>query len=266
MSQPHPIAVVTGASSGLGEVFARKLAARGYDLLLVARRLERLEQLQRELERAHSVHVEPFCADLADETQTEDLARRLETEPGITLLVNNAGYGAKGLFHEAEYEPQLRMHKLHILATLRLTRAVLPGFVERRAGAIINVASVASFFRSAGSASYCATKGWVRQFTEALRLELDAIDSPVTVQALCPGFTYTEFHDVLGSDRSVVAKQLWMKADFVVDKSLAALPKRKLVVVPGWRYKLIVAIGTKLPVAWRLKLEGHSPHAKSRLK
>jgi short-subunit dehydrogenase len=262
----HRIAVVTGASSGLGEVFARKLAAQGYDLLLVARRLERLEQLQLELERAHGVGVEPYCADLADDAQTEDLARRLEAEPRLALLVNNAGFGSKGLFHETDYAAQLRMHKVHVLATLRLTRAALPGFVERREGAIINVASVASFFRSAGSASYCATKGWMRQFTETLKLELDSIDSPVTVQALCPGFTYTEFHDVLGGDRSAIAKPLWMKADFVVEQSLAALAERKLVVVPGWRYQLAVAVGTKLPTAWRLALEARSPTVKLRAK
>jgi hypothetical protein len=258
------VTVITGASSGLGAEFARQLAARGHNLLLVARRLPRLEQLQSELQSAHPIHVEPFCADLADDLQVEALARRLESGPPIDLLVNNAGFGTRGYFHLTDYARQVEMHKVHVLAPLRLTRAVLPAMIARASGAIINVSSVASFFRSPGSVSYCATKGWMRDFCEGLRLELDAQHSPVVVQALCPGFTYTEFHDVLGSDRKQIAKQLWMRADFVVGESLAALASRQLIVIPGWRYKLIVAIGTRLPLSWRLWAERQSPHSKTR--
>ena len=258
------VTVITGASSGLGAEFARQLAARGHNLLLVARRLPRLEQLQSELQSAHPIRVEPFCADLADDLQVEALARRLESGPPIDLLVNNAGFGTRGYFDSTDYARQVEMHKVHVLATLRLTRAVLPAMIARTSGAIINVSSVASFFRSPGSVSYCATKGWMRDFCEGLRLELDAQHSPVVVQALCPGFTYTEFHDVLGSDRKQIAKQLWMRADFVVGESLAALASRQLIVIPGWRYKLIVAIGTRLPLSWRLWMERQSPHSKTR--
>jgi short-subunit dehydrogenase len=265
MRNDAPLAVITGASSGLGAMFAHKLAARGYNLLLAARRMERLEELQTELERAHHGRVEPFCVDLADDVLLEDFAKRLETEGPIDLLVNNAGFGTKGLFHLTDYARQVEMHKLHILATMRLSRAVLPAMIERRAGAIINVASVAGFFRSAGSVSYCATKGWVIDFSEGLRVELDSMASPVAVQALCPGFTYTEFHDVLGSDRSSVPKQLWMPAEFVVEKSLDALASRKLIVIPGWRYKLVVFFGRRIPVWLRLKLETKSPHTKTRV-
>jgi short-subunit dehydrogenase len=258
------LAVITGASSGLGAEFARQLAARGYNLLLAARRMDRLEALQRDLERAHKVRVEPFCADLADDLQLEDFAKRLEAG-NVDLLVNNAGFGTKGLFQSTDYARQVEMHKLHVLAPMRLSRAVLPGMVQRRTGGIVNVASVAGFFRSAGSVSYCATKGWLIDFSEGLRLELDVQDSPVAVQALCPGFTYTEFHDVLGSDRSSVARQLWMSAEFVVRESLDALAARKLIVIPGWRYKLIVFFGRRLPVWLRLKLELRSSHAKTRV-
>lgn len=259
------LAVITGASSGLGAVFARKLAARGYNLLLAARRMERLEQLQTELERAYHVRVEPFCADLADDVQVEDFAKRLETGGAVDLLVNNAGFGTKGWFHSTDYARQVEMHKLHIMATLRLSRAVLPAMIERGTGGIINVASVAGFFRSSGSVSYCATKGWMIDFSEGLRVELDTLGSPVNVQALCPGFTYTEFHDVLGSDRKKIPEQLWMPAEFVVEESLRAFDRRKLIVIPGWRYKLIVAIGRRIPVWLRLKLEAQSPHAKARV-
>jgi short-subunit dehydrogenase len=263
-SNEAPLAVITGASSGLGAVFARKLAARGYNLLLAARRMERLEQLQLDLERAHHVRVEPFCADLADDVQLEDFAKRLEAEGAVDLLVNNAGFGTKGLFHATDYARQVEMHKLHVMAPLRLSRAVLPAMIESGAGAIINVASVAGFFRSAGSVSYCATKGWMIDFSEGLRVELDSLGSPVNVQALCPGFTYTEFHDVMGGDRNRIPKQLWMPAEFVVEESLKALGRRKLIVIPGWRYKLVVAIGRRLPVWLRLKLESKSPHARTR--
>jgi short-subunit dehydrogenase len=263
-SHEAPLAVITGASSGMGAVFARKLAARGYNLLLAARRMERLEQLQLDLERAHHVRVEPFCVDLADDVQLEDFAKRLEGEGPIELLVNNAGFGTKGLFHTTDYARQVEMHKLHVMAPLRLTRAVLPAMVERQAGAIINVASVAGFFRSSGSVSYCATKGWMIDFSEGLRVELDTLGSPVSVQALCPGFTYTEFHDVMGSDRDRIPKQLWMPAEFVVEESLKALGKRKLIVIPGWRYKLVVFFGRRIPVWLRLKLEARSPHVKTR--
>ena len=101
-------------------------------------------------------------------------------------------------------------------------------------------------------------------FTEGLRVELDEQASPVNVQALCPGFTYTEFHDVLGGDRNSVPKQLWMPAEFVVEESLKALSKRKLIVIPGWRYKLVVFFGRRIPVWLRLKLETRSPHVKTR--
>lgn len=265
MQSDAPLAVITGASSGLGAEFARQLAGRGYNLLLAARRMDRMEQLQRDLERTHHVRVEPFCADLADDVQLEDFAKRLEAEGPIDLLVNNAGFGTKGMFHLTDYARQVEMHKLHVMATMRLSRAVLPAMIERRAGAIVNVASVAGFFRSAGSVSYCATKGWMIDFSEGLRVELDVLESPVTVQALCPGFTYTEFHDVLGSDRNLIPKQLWMPAGFVVAKSLNALASRKLIVIPGWRYKLIVFFGRRLPVWLRLKLEAKSSHAKSRV-
>jgi short-subunit dehydrogenase len=258
------VTVVTGASSGLGAEFARQLAARGHNLLLVARRLPRLEQLQAELQSACGISAEPLCADLADDLQVEALARRLESGPPVDLLVNNAGFGTRGYFHTTDYARQLEMHKLHVLAPLRLTRAVLPAMIARASGAIINVSSVASFFRSPGSVSYCATKGWMRDFSEGLRLELDTLHSPVVVQALCPGFTYTEFHDVLGSNRKQIAKQLWMRADFVVGESLQALASRQLIVIPGWRYKLLVAIGTRLPLSWRLWMERQSPHAKTR--
>jgi short-subunit dehydrogenase len=263
MEASRPLAVVTGASSGLGETYARMLAGRGFDLLLVARRLERLEALCRELELAHGIHAEPLCADLADESQTEDVARRMEDEPNLELLVNNAGFGTLGYFHETGYARQADMVKVHVLATMRLTRAALPGMIGRARGGIINVASVAGFFRSAGNASYCSTKRWMIDFSEGLRLEMDKLGSPVAVQALCPGFTYTEFHDTLGVKRELIPKWLWLDAESVVRASLDALAGRQLFVVPGWQYKLGVLASKLMPDWLRLKVELKSPHKRT---
>jgi short-subunit dehydrogenase len=259
------IAAITGASAGLGAVFARKLAAQGYDLLLIARRAARLEAIAGELSRAHSVAVEPMAADLSRLDDTDAVAARLAHESRLSLLVNNAGFGTKGRFWEAPLAEQVAMHRVHIDATMRLSRAALASMVPRDEGAVINVSSVAAYFRSPANVSYCATKAWINAFTEGLYLELKGLGSSVGVQALCPGFTYTEFHDAMGVDRAQVAKWLWMKADVVVDASLDALRSRKLFVIPGWQYKLLVAVAARFPASWRTALEGRSPHTKSRL-
>ena len=260
MSSPDKLAVVTGASSGLGEVFARKLASRGFRLLLAARREDRLHDLAASLGSQHEI----MAVDLAREEDLERLARRLDDSPDLQMLVNNAGFGTKGRFWETEYGRQVEMHKLHVLATLRLSRAALTGMVKRNSGALINVASIAGFFRSRGNVSYCATKGWMNNFSEALYLELKAVRSAVKVQSLCPGFTYTEFHDQMGVSRGPIPKSLWMPADFVVEESLRGLERGKLYVIPGWRYKLLVAIGARLPISMRLALQTRSPHTKGR--
>ncbi|MCS7042834.1 MAG: SDR family oxidoreductase [Bryobacteraceae bacterium] len=253
-------AVITGASSGLGETFARKLAARGCGLLLAARRVQRLEALRSELQRRHGVEVDCFPCDLSKPGEAEGLAARIEAGATPDLLVNNAGFGTLGFFHETDYARQVEMVNLHVLATMRLTRAVLPGMIRRGSGAIINVSSVAGFWRSGGNVSYCATKGWMNDFTEGLRIELDLLGSPVKVQALCPGFTYTEFHDVLGVDRNKVPRWLWMDADSVVEASLRGLEAGKLFVIPGWQYRIGAALGELLPFGLRVWLERKSPH------
>jgi len=261
----RPLAAITGASAGIGSVFARKLAAQGYDLLLVARRQDRLRELAAELEHACQIHVETCAADLSVGGEMDRVAARLAAEPRLDLLVNNAGFGAKGRFYEAPLDEQLRMHRLHIGAILRLTHAALGAMVARGRGAIVNVASVAGFTRSPGSVSYCATKAWLNAFTEGLYLDLRSARSPVVVQALCPGFTHSEFHDVAGVERSSVPPSFWLTADQVVDASLEGLRRKKLFVVPGWRYKLIVGLAYRIPQRLRLLFEGASPHNRAKL-
>ena len=141
------------------------------------------------------------------------------------------------------------MHRLHVLATMRLTHAALGGMVARKIGGVINVSSVAGFWQSPGTVSYCATKCWMNSFTKGLALELKSIGSPVKVQGLCPGFTHTEFHDSAGYDQTLISESLWMNAEDVVSESLRGLDRGKLFVVPGWRYQILVFFMKHLPQA-----------------
>jgi uncharacterized protein len=241
----RPIAAITGASAGIGTVFARKLAARGYDLLLIARREDRLRSLATELAESYRIAADFMTADLAGDADLERVAARIQKETRLGLLVNNAGFGLHGFFFESDVRGQEQMHRLHILATLRLTHAALANLAPRNTGGVINVASVAGFMQAPGSISYNATKAWMNSFTEGVAIEMSIKAPGVKVQALCPGFTLSEFHDVVGMDRSTIPSSLWMPADFVVERSLRGFDRGELFVVPGWRYKLVVA-GVKL--------------------
>jgi short-subunit dehydrogenase len=248
MNASRPVALITGASAGIGATFARQLAAEGYDLVLVARRTAALDQLAAEIRSQHGATVETITADLTRDDDVEAVGRKLASNDRLALLVNNAGFGTRGLFFEADPAREDAMHRLHVLATERLTRAALPGLVARRAGGIINVASVASFIQGPGNVSYCATKAWMASFTEGLYMELKTMRSPVVVQALCPGYTYSEFHDVLGVDRSkIMTPGWWMPADFVVAESLRAFRQGKLFVIPGWRYRILLRVIKLVP-------------------
>jgi short-subunit dehydrogenase len=259
----RPLAVITGASSGIGAVFARKLAPN-HDLLLIARRKDRLESLAAEIISQCQTAVSVLPADLTDEKDLAVVADRIAAEPQLALLVNNAGFGSRGLFWEADFADQEQMHRLHVMATVRLTHAALRVMVRKNSGGIINVASVASFVRRAGSVSYGATKSWMAIFTEGIYLELKSVRSNVKIQALCPGFTYSEFHDRLNIDRKNVAgPSMWLQADDVVEESLKALPKGKLFVVPGWRYKAVVGLLSVLPAPLRLAIEARASRQRS---
>jgi uncharacterized protein len=239
----RPVALITGASSGLGEVFARKMAARGNDLILVARRVDRLEILASQLD----VNVRVIEADLATDKGVASVEAAIAETPTLDLLVNNAGFGTLGRFWEASLDGQDQMHRLHVLTPMRLTHIALAGMIARKHGAVINVSSMAAFTQSAGNVSYCATKAWMNNFTLGLNVELRGIKSPVRVQALCPGFTITEFHDALGVDRGAIPNFLWLKADYVVNASLRGLDRGEIIVVPGWKYKVAVQFMRHLP-------------------
>ena len=239
-----PLALITGASAGIGAAFARRLARDGYGLVLVARRQDCLDALALELGGAETI-----AADLLNDTDLRRVEQRLASEPAIDLLVNNAGFGTQGLFFKIPIDSQDEMHRLHVMATMRLTHAALPGMVTRGKGGIINVSSVSGFMQSPGGVSYCATKAWMNSFTVGLDLELKSVGSPVRVQALCPGFTITEFHDVMKMDRTKVPAWMWLKAEDVVGMSLEGLKNDKPIVVTGWFYKLLVGATWILPTS-----------------
>lgn len=239
------LALVTGASAGIGREFCEQLARRGHDLLVVARDRARLEGIAAELGPRHGIGVEPLAADLSREQDMLRVAERIAAaEPA--LLVNNAGFGTTGTLARTDAERQAEMVRLHTLAPLRLTLAALPSLLRRRGGGVINVSSVAGFAVTPGSVTYGATKAFLTAWTEGLAAELRG--SGVRVQALCPGFTHSEFHQRMGTRSGRAPDFMWLTARQVVAASLRALDRNgPTVCVPGWHYRAIVAALRLLP-------------------
>jgi short-subunit dehydrogenase len=225
-------ALITGASSGIGAEFARRLAARGMHLVLVARREPLLQELAEELHTRHGAKCEIIVADLSEYGQAGRVVERIG-ELGITieLLVNNAGFGIVGNLEQVERERVLSMLQLNIGTLTDLTYRILPDMVERGHGAIINVASVAGFQPVAYMPAYAATKAYVLHFSEALWAEV--YDRGVTIMALCPGVTETGFFDVAGVP-NWLKKQRSQTPSQVVKRAMKALEKRKQYVITGW--------------------------------
>lgn len=250
--QQRPVALVTGASAGLGREFAIQLARSGYDLVLVARDGERLRALASELAPS-GAHAEVICADLAKDADVSRVVLRIDESP-IDLLVNNAGFGTRGSIARGERHAQEAMIRVHVLASHRLAQAAIGTMVARGSGALINVSSIASFLSSPGNVNYTATKAWQRVFAQSLALEVQ--HRGVYVQALCPGYTHTEFHERGGMDKTRTPAWWWMSADRVVAESLRAVRRRRpVVVVPGLGYKLaVLAIRCMPSWVWRIAI------------
>jgi len=245
-------ALVTGASGGIGEEFARQLAAQGADLVLVARSEDALERLAKELHERNGVRCDVLAADLTTDAGVSAVAARLDD---IDLLVNNAGYGIAE--HLADVDPaQVEgMIRLNVLALALLTRAALPGMIERRHGGIVNVSSVAGFAPSQTFATYNATKAFVTMFTEALSLEVKG--TGVRVQALCPGLTRTGFQAVAGETGTDGTPEfLWQEPAEVVRASLAGLERGAVLVTPGVHNKLFVAAAQVTPRGLTRRIAG----------
>lgn len=248
------LALITGASSGIGAEFARKLAARGHNLVLVGRRKERLEAVAGEVRQRFGVDAEVVVADLADQNQLERLEGIIDQRGAFDFLVNNAGFGTTGRFAAVEREKHLAMLRVHAEAMVRFTHAVLPAMKTAGRGTIINVSSVAGLLKLPGSTLYVATKAFINSFSESLALEVRRYG--VRVQALCPGFTVTEFHDreeFANWRRDSVPKMLWMDVGDVVDLSLEAVGRGPVVFVAGFRYKLFVLLARNRAISKMLR-------------
>jgi uncharacterized protein len=242
---PNPVALITGAPSGIGAAFAKKFASQGYDLIITGRRVEEINALAQSLRDQYKINVEVVIAELSDPTQQESLATKIKQLNSLAVLVNNAGYGQKNTFHEAAMEAAENMINVHNLATVKLTHAALPKMLANKQGAIINVSSILAMIPYRQNAMYCATKAFMNLFSESLRHELKG--KGVRVQALCPGLTRSDFHKKIGIDIDTAYKdrgRFWqpMTAEAVVEKSLKALVKNKAVCIPGFFNKLAAII------------------------
>jgi uncharacterized protein len=255
-SKPRRRALVTGASSGIGAAFARELAAHGHDLVLTARRSERIDALARELAAAHGIDARAIPADLADPAAPSVLKAALDADGlAIDVLVNNAGYGVTGSLVSREWATHEAFIRVMIQAPTELCYRFVPGMRERGFGRVINVASFAGLMPApAGHTLYAASKSYLIRFSEALALENR--HHGINVCALCPGFTLSEFHDVTGSRKSVskMPAWIWLRADEVARTGLDAVERGQIVRVVGVRYRLIKALFKLLPDALALKL------------
>ena len=239
-------ALVTGATSGIGAAFARRLAAEKYGLVVVARDIDRLNAAAETLGSKHGVPVEVIRADLGTEEGRELVAARLQDpERPIELLVNNAGLSLNTSFLRSTAEAETRLLSLNVHAVMRLTLAALPGMVDRGQGAVINVSSVSGFGAAMPGSTYPASKAWVTNFSESVALSVARFG--VRVMALCPGYVRTEFHQRAGINMSKTPKLLWLDADELVQEALRDLRRGKVVSVPTWKYKVAVFALRHLP-------------------
>jgi short-subunit dehydrogenase len=246
-------AVVTGASSGIGAAFARALRARSRRVVLVARRQDRLFQMAAELGGADSVAT--VALDLAAPGAPERLVAEIAQRGlRVDLLVNNAGVGHNGRFHEEPLAVVRGMIDLNVRALVELTHLVLPGMIAERRGGIINVVSMSAFQPIPYLAVYAATKAFVLSFTEGVAAEIDG--TGVVLQALCPGNIPTEFQQVAGTSQAAYTKTPSTSAEEVVEASLRALDARRLIVIPGFQDRMTVALQGFVPRSMVRKIAG----------
>ncbi len=250
----HRRALVTGASAGIGAAFAERLAKERYNLVLVARNGDRLETLAKRLRKDCGIQVEVLPTDLTQPAELRIVEQLVAGEARLDLLVNNAGFGTVGRFADLDADREEEEIRLNVVALVRLTRAALPGMIARRRGAIINVSSMAAFQPGPYNATYSATKAYVNHFTEALHEELRG--TGVTVQALCPGFTRTEFQERAGIDVSAIPSFAWMTPDAVADAALAALRNGEVVCVPGLGNRALMALVSLVPRTLTRRITG----------
>lgn len=236
MSTKRPRALVTGASSGIGAAFAERLAKDGYDLILVARRHDKLEELAQRLKTSYAVSVEVLVADLGRHVSLQTVEKRIADESALEMLVNNAGFGGYMPFVELEPDKAEELINVKVLAVTRLARAALPAMLARGHGSIINVSSRLAFSGSMGSsqlpkrATYAGANAFINTFSQLLQSELEG--TGVSVQALCPGVVATEFHTHVGTDSSRFPAAIVMEPEDLVEASLAGLKLGEVICIP----------------------------------
>jgi short-subunit dehydrogenase len=236
-------AVITGATAGIGYEFAAALAARGHDLVLVARDPARLDETAERLRSAHRIRVDVTAADLSDRGGMAVVEALLaDRDRPVEILVNNAGFSTHQSFAEGDLDAEQRMLDVLVTAVMRLTHAALPGMIARGSGAVLNVSSVAGWLPGG---TYSAAKAWVTTFSESLSGELRG--TGVHVTAVCPGYTHTEFHQRAQMDVSGVREWMWLDARDVVAKALADVRRGREVSVAGRQYRALSVLARHLP-------------------
>jgi uncharacterized protein len=243
----NKIALITGATSGIGAAFAKKLASQKYDLILTGRREEKIRSLAYESESTHGIKVEVIIAELTNDQDINLILDKIRLNENIEILVNNAGFDVRKNFFEGDIDIYEKILKLHTIVPLKLTHAALQHMLPKDKGTIINVSSVGAFYVFPKSATYGATKAFINSFTETLKLELK--DTKIKIQTLCPGLTNTDFFISRGEDATSLAKARgwpWsvMTPEEVVERSLKGVEKNQTICIPGALNKLLVAIKT----------------------
>ena len=261
------LCLVTGASAGIGEAFARLYARQNHDLVLTARRVDRLEKLAWELRELHDVEVQVVAADLAEPGGVDRIIAAIEARGrAVDVLINNAGYGLPRAYAETTWSEQQAFLQVLLTSVCEMTHKLLPGMLSRGYGRIVNVASLAGLIPGMpGATLYGPTKAFLVRFSQALHLETRG--TGVHVCALCPGFTYSEFHDVNGTREEAgrIPKWMWLDADTVVELGWRAVEAGRPVQITGGPNKLVAAICKIVPDAWVLGYVGRKARQFRRL-
>ena len=241
----HSKSLITGAGSGIGRSFAKHLASQGYDLILIDKDKEKLEDLSKELSNEYLQEIEIRVVNLSDQAELNNLKDYVLKIDNLEILINNAGFGLSGHFTQNELVKQQEMINVHITACFTLCRVAIPRMIERNKGFIINVSSMSALIPILGNVIYNATKAFTITFSEALQAELR--HTSVKIQVLCPGYIDTGFYnteELKGFKRKTIPKRMWMTADKVAELSLKALKKDKTIFVPGIKNRILLRILT----------------------
>lgn len=240
-------AVITGATSGIGEAFARKFAEQGYDLVITGRRQAKIDAVAEQIRQKYGVNVDVFLAELSEEEGVREVVSYIKGQE-IEILVNNAGFGANSLYQISDLAVMEQLAKVNVLAPMELIHAVLPSMVERDKGTIINISSESVYMIVPKNAVYSGAKAFLKSFTEGLYLDL--MGTGVRVMALCPGLTHTDFHEKMGMDKSRQTDRgqiKWMSPDEVVEIALNDLEKGKVICIPGKHTKMLTHMLNLMP-------------------